>query len=284
MYIVYYIMVQKLIAGLPPCPKGNQSCERTGSLILVLQSKHSEAANAFDENKQLQESLALADKEKSLMAQQNDLLAEKLKRAEADRDEWKHTALTDLRTRLKSHLLFTITLQTEFAKMIRNDTPLSLILFDLDGFKTINDQYGHHTGDKVLEEVGKVVKARVLRATDVAARYGGDEVAILLPETPVEAACEMATELMADLRALDSESKIGISRKITGSFGVFTITKGMVDEGLVLDQDCLIRNTDKMLYVAKKDGGDCVYCPITHSGDIEVPDGGSKSIRVSEKP
>ena len=123
----------------------------------------------------------------------------------------------------------------------------SLIVFDLDRFKAINDHHGHGVGDSVLIEVGQLL-SRYVRPTDVAARMGGEEFAVLLPQTGPAEALAIAERLRDMLR----ESEIGPLGKgaVTASFGVVT------SAALVPDLRQLLNLADRSLYLAKQRGRD----------------------------
>ena len=121
---------------------------------------------------------------------------------------------------------------------------LSVILFDMDGFKTINDTFGHAVGDDVLRAAAEACR-KVLRQADVAARWGGEEFAVLLPQTGLAGAMETAERLREGLEAL----RTGQAGELpaTASFGVATLTGDEDMEGLLL-------RADAYLYEAKRDG------------------------------
>jgi diguanylate cyclase (GGDEF)-like protein len=102
----------------------------------------------------------------------------------------------------------------EAARSARYDRPLALCLFDLDGFKAINDRYGHPAGDEVLRGVAEVIDSS--RLTDDAFRIGGDEFAVLMPETKLEGA-KIAGRRLAEALA---HAKLGEDGSVTASYGV----------------------------------------------------------------
>ncbi|MBE9062828.1 diguanylate cyclase domain-containing protein [cf. Phormidesmis sp. LEGE 11477] len=137
---------------------------------------------------------------------------------------------------------------------------LSLILCDIDYFKSFNDTYGHQAGDLCLKQVAKAIEQSVGRSTDLVARYGGEEFAVILPDTSVIGAERVAEKIRATVRLLDivhSESKV--SDRITLSLGIASISSTQK-----IDLDRLIAAADQGLYNAKSNGRDC-FCV----GEIE---------------
>lgn len=120
--------------------------------------------------------------------------------------------------------------------------PLSLVLFDVDHFKQINDQFGHQTGDQALATLCQIAR-QFLRPTDVLARYGGDEFVLLLPDTQAEAAVAIANRILVQLRQV----QIAQVTRMTASFGVSQYHTG--DTFITL-----FANADKALYQAKQQG------------------------------
>jgi diguanylate cyclase (GGDEF)-like protein len=141
-------------------------------------------------------------------------------------------------------------LDTELRRARRSQTPVSLIMFDLDRFKDINDRYGHLCGDAVLAAVG--VKMReVLRGSDLKCRYGGEEFLVLLPETPLEGAKRVADTLRRELADMPVNWK-GEPVAVTASFGVSVALPAEIDS------KALIGRADAALYRAKDQGRNCV--------------------------
>jgi diguanylate cyclase (GGDEF)-like protein len=123
-------------------------------------------------------------------------------------------------------------------------SPLALLLLDLDNFKQINDQRGHPVGDQVLANVGAVLRS-VLRARDFAGRNGGEEFAVLLPDTEIPAALEIAERIRAAVAGI---SLPGSDVSVTTSVGVV----GFPDHATTLDR--LEWLADAALYLAKRQG------------------------------
>jgi len=144
----------------------------------------------------------------------------------------------------RTHAIETIDLELRRAR--RTHAPLSLIMFDIDHFKQINDRYGHLCGDAVLAAVGARMRD-VLRGSDVKCRYGGEEFLILLPDTPGEGAERVAETLRTELAAMSLDWKDGAIH-VTASFGVTTAQRSE------LDAHALIGRADSALYEAKASG------------------------------
>ena len=156
-------------------------------------------------------------------------------------------AQTDPLTRLFNRRNLYEKLEIELNRCFRGENPLSLIMADIDHFKRINDQYGHQVGDKILVRVANLLKKQ-LRAYDMAARYGGEEFCLVLPETGLEAALEVAERIRRNAEMMSFGPELEKDR-LTISFGVAAFegnAKGSMDE--------LIRLADDALYDAKNSG------------------------------
>ena len=113
--------------------------------------------------------------------------------------ELERLAITDPLTGLYNRRFFQSRLGVEIERAKRYERVLSLVMLDVDNFKEINDQRGHQFGDHVLVEVGKILTGNV-RGSDIVCRYGGEEFAVLLPETPPEQASQAAEKLRTRLK------------------------------------------------------------------------------------
>ncbi len=118
-------------------------------------------------------------------------------------------------------------------------------MIDIDHFKNINDEYGHHTGDIVLKGTAKLLKSCV-RETDTVARWGGEEFIVLLPETKKEAAFKVASKI---LKTVSDYKFSDISRQVTVSIGIASIPEPSIDTA-----EKLIHASDIALYEAKAHG------------------------------
>ncbi|QBG35732.1 GGDEF domain-containing protein [Litorilituus sediminis] len=137
-------------------------------------------------------------------------------------------------------------LAQEFAKAKRHDKQVSLIMFDLDNFKHLNDHYGHQGGDKVLIDVSDTV-SNLLRVEDIFGRYGGEEFAIVLPETNLAGAQELAQRICKTLAVTPMHYKDSVFN-ISVSVGVAELKDSDTD------YESLISVADSALYLAKSNG------------------------------
>jgi len=149
-------------------------------------------------------------------------------------------------TQISNKRHFLETLEREIARGQRYRRPLSLVMFDLDHFKTINDTFGHLAGDYVLKHLASAVKQRI-RREDVFARYGGEEFAIVLPEISISAAMTLAEKIRQLVERHEfrfEKTKIAV-----------TISVGVAStDDRDLDAETLIKLADEQLYAAKAGG------------------------------
>jgi len=136
----------------------------------------------------------------------------------------------------------------EMQRSDRHGEPLAFALIDLDGFKLINDQYGHVLGDNVLRAVGKAI-AKSVRVSDVAARYGGDEFALILPQTPAEGAMRVCERLLRNISEVMLQDETGKTFRVTASLGLAYYPA----EDVETPED-LVHSADGALYGAKRSG------------------------------
>jgi diguanylate cyclase (GGDEF)-like protein len=173
-------------------------------------------------------------------------------------------AVTDELTGLANHGRFQALLNAEIEQVRRYHHPIGLIMLDIDDFKAVNDTYGHQQGDAVLRQVASVLRENS-RDADSPARYGGEELSLILPHTDLEgsfAIAERVREAVEGLRVARTDG--GGFLRITASVGVTSSTLG--------DKDRLIADADGALYEAKRRGKNCTVSAATRTAD--TPGGG----------
>jgi len=157
-------------------------------------------------------------------------------------------------TNLYNHRYFQTHLSSEVTRVYRYPHPLSLIMLDIDSFKEFNDTYGHPKGDLVLSQIARAIKKNV-RKVDIPCRYGGEEFAIILPETKLAEAVLVAEKIRASVGKIHFDTgKDAQKKRMTVSGGVAQFRSGMKKEDLV-------RCADESLYEAKGTGKNriCVH-------------------------
>lgn len=162
-------------------------------------------------------------------------------------------SITDTLTGLFNRRKFEESRDVCWRQGIRQQSPCSLLLLDVDHFKAFNDTYGHLAGDQCLRELATTIQAEAVRPHDVAARIGGEEFAILLPDTPKAGAIHVAKRVIKSVRNLNILNEKAPSGFITMSVGVACITPTNKDKIKVWQQ-----KADDALYLAKSSGRDQV--------------------------
>jgi diguanylate cyclase len=193
-------------------------------------------------NKALEERLTLSKNEISNLQQSLEAI-----RAES---------LTDPLTGLGNRKYFDRMIEMAVQSALANGEPLSLLMFDIDHFKSFNDSYGHLTGDQVLRLVGMSLK-QTIKGQDITARYGGEEFAVVLPNTALRQALTVADHIRRAVMAkeLKKKSTGEILGRVTISVGVSMLKPGD-------DTDSLIERADGCLYAAKRNGRNRVVCEV----------------------
>ena len=157
-------------------------------------------------------------------------------------------SVTDVLTGLANRRRLMTRLEEEVARARRYKTPLSVVMMDIDHFKQVNDVHGHAMGDEVLRNIGTMLKAGV-RTTDLAARYGGEELTLVLPHTDIPAALQVAENMRE--RFADLEHRLdGVTVKKTVSMGVASRD----GQGDMPSAEDLLKHADEALYRAKQGG------------------------------
>lgn len=173
------------------------------------------------------------------------LLALQLRQAD-DLEQFRERATVDPLTRLPNRTALDDRMREEVARFHRYRRPLSLLVVDLDHFKRINDGYGHDAGDAVLRRMGEVLRS-LIRDVDVAARFGGEELVVLLPETMLAPALDVAERVRVAVESAAIEFE-GTPIPVTASIGVSSCPE------CVEDPEALFASADQVLY-ASKDAG-----------------------------
>ncbi|MBN2086516.1 MAG: GGDEF domain-containing protein [Anaerolineales bacterium] len=155
-------------------------------------------------------------------------------------------SLTDGLTSVHNRRFFEILLEKEIDRSRRYSRNLAVIMADIDLFKTYNDSFGHQAGDEALREIAQCIRDGARRGLDVVTRYGGEEFALILPETDEEGAWIVAEKIR---RTVASDSRF--LRRITVSLGIASM------HGEQLDARMLVEQADRALYQAKNRGRDC---------------------------
>ncbi len=161
-------------------------------------------------------------------------------------------SITDDLTKLFNTRYLNRTLEIEITRSKRHSSSLSLIFMDVDHFKTINDNYGHLVGSKLLVEMGQLL-IKSLRTIDIVARYGGDEFVIVLPQTTPQAAIQIAERIRRAIEQNIFLKKDGYSLRLTASFGVASYPES------AKSKEDLLRLADEAMYRVKYNNRNGVY-------------------------
>jgi diguanylate cyclase len=216
----------------------------------VVESLMKSTREMRETNKALEERLTLSKNEISNLQQSLEAI-----RAES---------LTDPLTGLGNRKYFDRMIEMAVQNALASNEPLSLLMFDIDHFKSFNDSYGHLTGDQVLRLVGQSLK-QTIKGQDITARYGGEEFAVVLPNTAIRQALTVADHIRRAVMAKE------LKKKSTGEIlGRVTISVGasMLKQGD--DTDALIERADACLYAAKRNGRNRVICEFDPEYTAEV--------------
>lgn len=182
-----------------------------------------------------------------LEAKLNRIIREKnLKRELKERNEdLRRLAIRDSLTGLYNQRYFYTELEKEVERSRRQKHFLSLVLFDVDNFKSYNDTYGHLEGDKVLKKIGEVVQLSIRKDVDSGYRYGGDEFAVITPETDQQQSAKIGERIRRDFEE--------------AGFSLVTLSVGVAEFDGSLETEMLVKHADEALYRAKGAGGNQIY-------------------------
>lgn len=148
-------------------------------------------------------------------------------------------------------------LDAEWRRALREASDFSVLMVDVDNFKSYNDYYGHLAGDEILREIAAVLRQTVQRPADLSARYGGEEFTVVLPSTAASGALRIAEQVCAAVRAAALPHRAASSGQVTVSIGVATASPPVGES-----YAALLRAADLALYEAKRSGKDrAVYRP-----------------------
>lgn len=165
----------------------------------------------------------------------------------------KRTGLTDSLTTINNRRFFDQRINEEIERSRRNTQPLSCLFIDIDHFKKINDQYGHQTGDRMLQAVASLLDLQ-MRRSDVLARYGGEEFAVLLCNTPLDAAEEIAERVRQTVAEQTLEHNGHAAIQVTVSIGVATAHPAHSVLNIEQQAESLVAQADEALLEAKRSG------------------------------
>jgi diguanylate cyclase (GGDEF)-like protein len=171
-----------------------------------------------------------------------------LKEKEKLEEEVRRLSVTDDLTGLYNHRHFFKTLEAELVRLRRQKTSLSLMMFDLDNFKSYNDRYGHLEGDKVLKRVGEIVKHSIRYNVDSGYRYGGDEFAALLIGASMNRAMAIAERIRSSIEQTEFQN--------------ITVSIGLSEYRDHFDLEGFVKSADDAMYTAKHSGGNRVHTDI----------------------
>jgi diguanylate cyclase (GGDEF)-like protein len=171
-------------------------------------------------------------------------------------------SLIDQLTEMPNRRAFDERLDMEWGRAIREKMPLSILLADADYFKICNDMYGHRQGDRVLQRIAQALKQSIKRSTDFCARWGGEEFAVLLPNTDSKGGKEIAEKIRQNLENTSVPMNDGSSARITLSIGVNSLIPKAED-----NCEAFFSGADKALYCAKDAGRNmvCLFAELSGS-------------------
>jgi len=154
----------------------------------------------------------------------------------------------------------------EWSRAVRQQTPLALLMIDIDHFKQFNDLYGHPAGDRCLQAVAGALRERVQRAQDCVARFGGEEFALVLPDTDRKGAMHIAEQLRLTIQALAIPHRAAADGHVTVSIGCAVVLPSNAE-----DPATLLQMADSALYSAKLAGRNRVHTADSRRAGLSVP-------------
>ncbi len=189
-------------------------------------------------------------------------LRQQLEENQRLQDELRALTIIDSLTGLNNRRHFDIVLANEWERARRNHRPLAVLFIDIDYFKSYNDYRGHRAGDDCLAAVGKAIGHSLQRPADLAARYGGDEFVVLLPDTDTDGALDVAGRVLGAIGALAIPHAASPLGWVTSSIGAAQVVPAMNDTS-----EALLERADRALYAAKQAGRNGVVAAPTYLFD-----------------
>jgi len=188
-----------------------------------------------------------------LLAASNRQILQQKQALQTANHELERLSLSDSLTGLANRRAFDQALEREHVRQQRTASPLSVLVLDVDHFKSVNDHYGHSTGDDYLRAIAQVLKKTVMRSTDLAARHGGEEFACLLPDTGAAQAYVLAERIRQSVERLTLPNTRAGQKSLTVSIGVATL------QAMAGSTQELLDEADAKLYAAKRAGRNRVH-------------------------
>lgn len=181
-------------------------------------------------------------------------LVKRIEELNRENNHLKSLLLTDELTGLYNKRFFSVQLKVEMARTQRTGQTCTLMMMDLDDFKSINDTFGHDVGDRVLSQMGAAV-LRNIRPPDFACRFGGDEFAIIMPASQLIDGMGVAKRIQSSLANPESGQYPEIGRRLSGSFGL-----AAYESFSKMSADDFFKQADLKMYEAKKAGKNNIFC------------------------
>lgn len=209
----------------------------------------------------------LVDEQTARLAEAKQSVEEKNRQLEAANTRLKSLSFMDSLTGIANRRKMEETLHKEWKRAFRRKSPLGLIMVDLDWFKQLNDRHGHGEGDECLKRIGAYLAERVQRSGDLAARIGGEEFAIILPDTDLEGLHHIAEDIRAEIESMNIINTGSPYDRITASLGLAVCRPHEGNGG----PDGLMKAADEQLYEAKRAGKNCVRPGRDTATDMMAP-------------
>jgi len=189
----------------------------------------------------------------------DELILELLDKLGQEKDIAIKSSFTDELTKIPNRRFFDVNLEKQISLLRRNEKPLSILMLDIDYFKKYNDLYGHVAGDSCLQKVAQCIQQALFRPTDFAARFGGEEFMVILPDSGMESAKLVGSRILKNLEKLEiPHDNSEVSPYVTISIGVLIFYPHRLD-----NVEKIIELVDKELYKAKDNGRNRLSCNST---------------------